>query len=238
MGICSICRSYVQIIRKKVICIDGWDQTGYINDIAETVPYFKREIEDDNPRLFPIFFAFPEEKIAKDISKEEVLNKIDHFSPMIPANFSWDCEHTQNYFKFDTEAAYYKHYQESYFGYTYKKGGWQVGRYAEIVANNCIPFWTDIERLPKRTWHVIPRDLMIEAKCIRGVHPGTKFTFRPQLNTYIGDTREIYGGDKRGYIDDTFDLDKYYSLLTDIKQELREKMTTVKLAEYILEKSI
>lgn len=45
-----------------------------------------------------------------------------------------------------------------------KKAGWDCMRHYEILANNCIPYFTDIEDCPEYTLTNLPKDLIIEAK--------------------------------------------------------------------------
>ena len=84
-----------------------------------------------------------------------------------------------------------------------------------------------------------PKELCIEIKKQKGVYPGTINPYNPQIDTYIGDTRQIKEGDERGYINhDEFDHSLYYSYLSEFKSYCRSNLTTKALARYILEKSL
>lgn len=224
--------------KSKVIAVDGWDQPDFLPENASICPYFKRELTDDRTDAIPVFFAIPEEKFYPITpSMLESKRKYD-FSPMVPANFSWGGIHTSNYI-YQTEDEYYEQYRQSYFGMLCKKGGIQTGRTLEVVANNCLPFFTDIESYPKNTMHNWPKELCIEIKKLKGVYPGTLQPYQPEINTFIGDTRQIREGKDRGYINhDEFDIPLYYSYLRDLKSYCKVNFTTKALAIYILEKSL
>ena len=61
---------------------------------------------------------------------------------------------------YDTPDAYYRGYQEAFFGTTFKKAGWDCLRHYEILANGCIPFFPDIDDLPPETMFVFPVNLI------------------------------------------------------------------------------
>jgi len=63
---------------------------------------------------------------------------------------------------YKTEEDYYKGYQDSYFGITGKKGGWDCMRHYEILANGCIPLFCGIWNLPPKTMANFPRELIAE----------------------------------------------------------------------------
>jgi len=220
--------------KNKIVVVDGQDNTDYQEEIASLCKYFKRELTDDRTTARPISFGIPEEKF----SWEKVDKKYD-FSPMVPANFSWgDCGHLSTYI-YQTEEEYYRQYEESFFAYSCKKGGWATGRGQEIIANNCIPYWTDIEVCPKNCLFQYPKELCIAAKKLKGVCPGTISPYDSSVDTYIGDTRQIKCGDKRGHIDwDVFSLTEYNALQSEIKTYAWKNLTTKSLAKYILEESL
>lgn len=218
---------------KKTICVDGHDFTDFSPETAQLVPYFKRELSDDRTDGIPIFFGIPEEKIT-----DYIIPKIYDFSPMVPANYSWGHDHVKSYI-YNTEEEYYRQYQQSYFAYSCKKGGWATGRQNEIIANACIPYITDIEACPKNCLFRYPKELCMEAKRLPGVLPGTITEFNPNITTFIGDTRQIKLGEERGRIDwDKFNSGLYDGLLKEFQTYLRQMLTTKALAQYVLEKSL
>lgn len=233
IGYFNFIKEIKEFFKKPTIAVDGWDQPNYLEETAQLVPYFKRELYNDGKHALPIFFAIPKEKIYQG-----GLDKVCDFSPMVPANHSWGGIHLSNY-RYDTEEEYYKQYQKSFFAYSCKKGGWATGRQNEIIANYCIPFITDIEKCPTRCLYRYPKDLCIEAKRMKGVYPGTIHPYNPEMNTFIGDTRQIKEGDERGYINhDELDYDAYWDLVHELHKYLYDNLTTEALAKYILEKSL
>ncbi len=229
----DFCLSIVKAFNTKTICIDGHDFTDFLPETAKLIPYFKRELLDERTDGIPIFFAIPEEKITDNITP-----KIYDFSPMVPANYNWNHDHVKSYI-YNTEEEYYQQYQQSYFAYSCKKGGWATGRQNEIIANGCIPYITDIEACPKNCLFRYPKELCMEAKRLPGVLPGTIKEFNLNITTFIGDTRQIKLGEERGRIDwDKFNVGRYEGLLAEFQTHLRQMLTTKALAKYVLEKSL
>lgn len=64
---------------------------------------------------------------------------------------------------FSDEASYYNDYKISLFGSTRKKGGWDCLRHYEILANGCIPWFTDLDKCPPQTMMHFPKDIVLEA---------------------------------------------------------------------------
>jgi hypothetical protein len=131
----------------KVILIDGDDSTD-IHPLSSIHPYFKRELLDN--KCIPIHFAIPESKIT-----QIKLDKSQEYGSIIPG---------QGGYKFDVEQDYYNDYNKSYFGITMKKAGWDCMRHYEILANNCIPYFTDLHECPKNTLTNLPKELLLDAR--------------------------------------------------------------------------
>ena len=78
-------------------------------------------------RIYPISFAIPEELVlsgppAKEQSSGEGISRGNRKYRFGPGE----------------QDAYYADYQRSYFGLTYKKGGWDCMRHLEIMANGTL----------------------------------------------------------------------------------------------------
>lgn len=95
--------------------------------------------------IHPIHFSIPEEKIVKEIPKKKKI-----LATVIPGN--------RKTYIFENENDYYQDYQESMFGITCKKMGWDCLRHYEIMANGCIPYFIDIENIPKNTMFRFPKE--------------------------------------------------------------------------------
>jgi hypothetical protein len=151
-GSINRCSDYYDIVSKiylpnQIFLIDGDDSTN-INPLSSIHPYFKRELTSD--KFIPIHFAIPECKITTN-----KLDKTQEYGSIIPG---------QGGYKFDIEQEYYNDYNKSYFGVTMKKAGWDCMRHYEILANNCIPYFTDLEECPNKTLTNLPKGLLLEAK--------------------------------------------------------------------------
>ncbi len=190
----------------KCIFLDGEDGQSFHNmapHITWRAKYFKRELNTiPHPNIKPIGFSFPKEKITT------IYNKTQDSATVVPGYL--------NTYIFENEIDYYFDYQKSYYGITHKKGGWDCMRHYEIIFNNCIPFFTDIEECPKNTLIFLPKDLLIEAKNIPGVN---------LINDKIPSVK----------IDKTkFDELKYKQLLNEILNYCKNTTTTEQIAQYIL----
>jgi hypothetical protein len=113
--------------------------------------YFKRELRNNDRRyFFPISFAIPEENIITPPFPSKTRDQ----ASIIPGFIST--------YTYDNETDYYNGYAISKYAVTTKKGGWDCLRHYEILANNCIPYFPNIEKIPLYTMHVFPKNLIIE----------------------------------------------------------------------------
>jgi hypothetical protein len=103
--------------------------------------------------IFPISFSINKSKII-----DKVPNKTKLLAHIIPGDLST--------YIYTNEENYYNDYRESYFAITKCKGGWDCLRHYEILANGCIPYFIDIENIPKNTMTFFPKDLIIETNKI------------------------------------------------------------------------
>jgi hypothetical protein len=151
-GAVKRCLDYYELVSSiyssnKIILIDGDDFSG-VHSLATKHPYFKRELLDN--KMIPIHFAIPESKIT-----QTKLDKTQDYGLIIPGRGGYI---------FNVEQEYYNDYNKSYFGVTMKKAGWDCMRHYEILANNCIPYFTDLEECPQYTLTNLPKDLLLYAK--------------------------------------------------------------------------
>lgn len=129
----------------KIIAVDGEDETNIHPCVNKGILYFKRELINERPRVFPISFAIPTSKV--NFNK----NKTKDFSYITPLDKST--------YIYNNEADYYADYNEARFGVTMKKAGWDCMRHYEILANGCIPYFLEIENCPKLTMQSFPKDI-------------------------------------------------------------------------------
>lgn len=155
------CLDYIDLVTKtypanRVVILDGEDHTD-VHPIAEKFSYFKRELMQDGPNLHPISFCIPAIKMATG----PVLLKTKEMGTVIPGKLD------TYVFKENEEVLYYKDYQESFYGLTMKKAGWDCMRHYEILANHCIPYFQDIDLCPPRILTHLPKNLIKEGMLLR-----------------------------------------------------------------------
>lgn len=157
--------------KKQIILLDGHDEEfWFVDEAFEFATYFKRELYGNhrNQTMYPISFAFPEEKIQETLPKVRIQAKMKPKPLRIPKTVKYK-------YPFKTEQDYYNGYRESLFGLTYKKMGWDCMRHYEIIACRCLPFFTDIDGLPTEVCKTLPKDLIKESVKIRGLYDNFDF---------------------------------------------------------------
>jgi hypothetical protein len=145
------CQDYLSIVLEnypcnKILFIDGEDHQNVIKSLLNRGVYFKRELSHENRYLFPIHFAIPEEKFISNIYD---LKKDKFFAPCNPKN--------KKTYIYKTEETYYRQYQESFFGITIKKAGWDCLRHYEIISQGCAPYFYKLAKSSYLTMHQFPR---------------------------------------------------------------------------------
>jgi hypothetical protein len=146
--------------------------------------------------LYPINFSIPSEKICKDyVEKTKIL------SDLIPGDLTT--------YIYNTEEEYYEEYKKSYFAITKKKSGWDCMRHYEILANGCIPVFIDIEKCPKKTMTMLPKELLIEGK-------------------------HLYNNLKNKTVFKEEEKNEYNNLRMKLVEHTKKYLTTDKIASYIL----
>lgn len=148
------CHDYIETVLehydpKDIIFVDGEDSpNAWVTSLFGKGMYFKRELTKMPHRhVYPISFAIPKEKILhKYPEKTRVLAHI------IPGQLDT--------YIYDNELDYYKGYQESYFGMTHAKGGWDCLRHYEILANRCIPYFPGLDVCPHNTMMTFPKGII------------------------------------------------------------------------------
>lgn len=216
--------------KNQIIILDGEDlffgdiytfQSPINQEIIDCGNFYKREIHSENIKAKPISFAFPEKKIPIDcINKEKVLAQV---IPGVPSTFT-----------FTDEKDYYVDYQKSLFAYTWRKAGWDCLRHYEILCNNCIPLFLDIEHCPKDTCTTIPKQLLIEYYKKSGIYDlfemDKHFEYNSGGNIILNRDLTIVNNID---ISDKF-ITLYYEYLEKIFNHAQYNLTTKKLAQYVL----
>lgn len=141
--------------KNRIIAIDGEDWQGINHTLTNRCVYFKRELAYNSDFAHPISFAVPEELITP-VNK----NKTKQFAHIDPNDRST--------YIFNNEAQYYKDYQDSYFGWTQKKAGWDCLRHYEILMNGCFPAFRNYQDIPAYTMMRFPRYQIAEYYNLHG----------------------------------------------------------------------
>jgi hypothetical protein len=100
--------------------------------------------------IYPISYSIPSECFCKTKTKTK---KIIDIAKLVPGKLDT--------YIYNDQETYYKMYQEGKFGITHKKYGWDCLRHYEILANNCIPLFKNLENCPKNTMINIPKNDII-----------------------------------------------------------------------------
>jgi hypothetical protein len=181
---------------RKIVWLDGRDERQVLTQFIGTGWYFKRELTQAMTGVKPISFVFPEEKIQEPIEKTR---SVAHC-------IAGD---TSTYI-FKDEQSYYNQYNESLFGITKCKGGWDCSRHYEILGSRCVPWFVDVAFCPITTCTTLPKD---DFRIINNM-----------INIHGPDA--IMTGSLR---------DEYDEVSNRIHNHFIEKCTTKALAKYLLD---
>lgn len=144
---------YADLIMKhyspsEIIFLDGQDTPILYNNLIGKGIYFKRELAFPVNGILPISFGFPREKIQKSKEKLKMMCSID---PRDRSTYThW------------IESAYYDDYNQSLFGVTTCKGGWDCMRHYEILGSRCIPLFLDLAHCPNLTCTTLPKSILLD----------------------------------------------------------------------------
>jgi hypothetical protein len=92
--------------------------------------------------LVPISFSFPEEKITAPMAKTKRFP-----AHIVDREVALRVGGNVRY-AFSDEASYYRDLQQSYYGITSKRAGWDCLRHYEIAANGAVPCFRDLQNKP------------------------------------------------------------------------------------------
>lgn len=169
-------------------------------------------------KFYPILFGFIDKYFLKTISKKVLINnqikeieqiclpkKSIDFSSLIPG------QRKTYQFGFENELEYRRLYSQAYFAITKKKSGWDCNRHYEILSSGTIPFFDNLNQTGNNTLSLLPKILLNQAQNLPGIN-------RKHLNINHN----------------LFNLNEYYLLLHRLLYYSKHRLTTVKMAEYIL----
>lgn len=169
-------------------------------------------------KFYPIVFGFAEQYMHKPMLRQVLMDnqsktveqiclprKAKDFNDLIPGKI-------ETYkFIFENELDYRRLYSNAYFAITTKKGGWDWNRHYEILSSGTVPFFDQLDQAGSHTLALLPKPLLYAAQKLPGVD---------RTNLKIDHS--------------VFDANQYYLLLHRLLYYARQRLTTVKLVEYIL----
>ncbi|MFK7789309.1 MAG: hypothetical protein AB8C95_07465 [Phycisphaeraceae bacterium] len=160
-------------------------------------------------RVYPISFCIPESLIVDAVPKKEQAT-------------GQGISRGRRKYKFGPgdQQAYYADYQQSYFGLTYRKGGWDCMRHLEIMANGCLPFFPGIDECPRFTMAHYPK-VLIE-KIYR--HYASAISIKGFELSFDTEALQDWQDDYDAYVREAIDHTKQH-------------LTTRVMADYVLDKS-
>lgn len=216
--------------KNQIILLDGEDL--FVGDVYTIKPIrnvevydyctvYKRESFNGLGSEKSISFAFPEEKMQQDYPKKEKL--LAHIIPGVPTTYI-----------FNNERDYFEDYQKSMFAYTWRKAGWDCLRHYEILCNNCIPLFLDIEQCPAETCTTLPKALLLNYYKSSGIYDlfqmNKPFTYDAQGTIITNRDLTIINNLD---IDSNF-FEKYIECLEELSKYARNKLTTKQLAQQLV----
>jgi len=93
--------------------------------------------------LRPLAYSIPTEKIVTEPPEKDRLLAAHVVDPEVAKRVGAPIAYA-----FADEESYYADLQESMFGITTKRGGWDCLRHYELAANGCVPCFRDLDRKP------------------------------------------------------------------------------------------
>jgi hypothetical protein len=130
-------------------------------------------------------------------------------------------------YRFTREEDYYNDYRRSFFGFTWKKSGWDCLRHYEIMSQHCAPYWLGLpylEDCPPKVLFRFPKELVLAINKLPGIEI-------EQVDVKNWPEKRL----KRAVIDHTvFPEPVYWELLEQIFDHALKNLTTVAVAEYLL----
>lgn len=148
--------------RDRLITVDGEDDqhlVGFANGeiLSSRTKYYKRELSDD--KALPISFKFPSCHPVLNAPFPKKSKLLANCDPRFRGSYIQSVTNGNINYVYTTEESYYQQYQESLFAFTTKKSGWDCMRHYEILACNCLPVFSEFDKMPSMTMTEWDRDL-------------------------------------------------------------------------------
>jgi hypothetical protein len=206
--------------KNKIVFIDGSDTSDVNYSLLNKGLYFKTFIENETKDVIPINFSIPKEKIyIGELQKNKLIGT------NIPGIIET--------LVFNDEKSYYEDYQQSMFGYTWKKASWDSLRHYEIIMNKCIPLFIDIKHCPKQSLQKLPKKTLEE---VFNIFKGFDKTVLENKFIY-NDKNAITNFDLNTFNDIEIDYDKYHEINDKLHTYLTNNLTTEHIVKYVIDKT-
>jgi hypothetical protein len=204
----------------KIVFINGadsWRGTVEPTLINKNGIHFLRE-KLINGSAFPISFSIPKDLIVKSVPE-----KTYYLMPLVPG--------VESTYIYPTQQSYYKQYQDSLFGLTWKKAGWDCLRHYEILSQGCLPLFLDIAHLPSTIMTTFPRvqveRLLETAVKIKNYTKDMTFLYDDNITISNVDFSTIEFKDLNSY--------GYFDIANNLLEYTKNYLTTEYQAKYILD---
>jgi hypothetical protein len=182
--------------------------------------------------MHPLTFGIPSKHV-----QDAVQPKGRALSTVIPGDWSTYAylprnEHSPQQMA-QLERDYYVDMQRSFFGLTWKKGGWDCLRHLELLASGCLPLFTDIARAPRGVLSLYPKrvfQLLLDFPGItnltgvpgqQGTPTSTDPSFNPKDRVVVIDQEKI-------------NLPLYATAVNVLLEFTRDRLTTEAVAAHVL----
>jgi hypothetical protein len=136
-----------------------WTGDTQFNLWHRLVPRSWRRCLPQARNLRPISFSIPEEKMVTQLPEKKKLWPRHIVDPEVAARVP----ESRTSYAFSTEAEYYADLQNSKFGITTKRSGWDCLRHYEIAANGAVPCFRDLALKPQTC---APHGLQPNVNCL------------------------------------------------------------------------
>jgi len=182
--------------------------------------------------MHPLTFGIPSKHV-----QDAVQPKGKELSTVVPGDWSTYAymprEDQTPQQRAQLERDYYVDMQRSFFGLTWKKGGWDCLRHIELLASGCLPLFTDIARAPRGVLSLYPKrvfQLLLDFPGImnltgvpgrQGTPTSTDPSFDPKDRVVVIDQEKI-------------NLPLYATVVNVLLEFTRDRLTTEAVAAHVL----
>ena len=188
--------------------------------------------KDKSYSMHPLTFGIPSKHV-----QDAVQPKGRALSTVVPGDWSTYAymprEDQTPQQRAQLERDYYVDMQRSFFGLTWKKGGWDCLRHIELLASGCLPLFTDIARAPRGVLSLYPKRVLQLLLNFPGIKNLTKV---PGLQGTPTSTDQSFDPKDRVVVIDEgkINLPLYATAVNVLLDFTRDRLTTEAVAAHVL----